>query len=190
MAALRRQRVTDTDAFAEFAHDLRGAMGSLRLVVSSLLDDDDPDHRGALLKLADEEVQRVAVTAGALTALGASAGDRSTPVPVDLDGAVTDAVAACTRYGVRVTVPTTVAGRVLARPAVLAHALPAVFQLASGTLGATDVTVEAVDDGVAVACSCGAMWPQARHLFARLVDAAGGRVVAGDGLRFVLPGVP
>lgn len=182
--------MTEVDAFAEFAHDLRGAMGSLRLVISSLLDEDEVEQRRLLLNLADEEVQRVAATASALPALAIAAADRSTPVSVDLDGAIAAAVAASTRYGVRATPPALVSGSVLSRPAVLALVLPAVIQLAAGATGATSVTAEAVAGGVALTCTCGPLWPQARHLFTRLAEAGGGRAIEADGMSFVLPGAP
>ncbi|HVE93939.1 MAG TPA: hypothetical protein VNB24_03390 [Acidimicrobiales bacterium] len=182
--------MTDVEAFAEFAHDLRGAMGSLRLVMSSLVDEDDAEQRRVFLTMAEDEVQRVAVTATALPALGAAASDQSTPVAVDLSAALADAAAGALRYGVRATVQSGEPTQVLSRPDVLALVLPAVFQLAAGTSGATVVVTETINHSVAITCRTGALWPQARHLFARLVLAANGTAADSDELRFLLPEAP
>src|SRR5688500_278626 len=77
MAALCRRLMTEVDPFVEFAHDLRGDMGSLRRVISSLLDEDAVECRRVLHNLVEEEVQRVAVTASALPALALAASDRA-----------------------------------------------------------------------------------------------------------------
>ncbi|HUQ83175.1 MAG TPA: hypothetical protein VM076_18630 [Gemmatimonadaceae bacterium] len=180
--------MSDPEAFEEFAHDLRGTMGSLRLVMSSLIDEEDAEQRGAFLALAEEEVQRVAVCAGALPALAAV--DRSASAEIDLGPALADAALAALRYGVRATVAPAASARVLSQPVALASVLPALFQLAAGTTGATTVSCEPSPGGVRIECTTATMWPQARHLVARLVAVAGGRLVDIDSVCFVLPVVP
>lgn len=182
--------MNEADAFAEFAHDLRGAMGSLRLVVSSLLDEGDPESRRLLLNLADEELRRVAAAAGALPALAVAATDRSEPVSLELEGALADAVTTAARYGVRATRLGSAPGDVLGRPAVLALVLPALIQLAAAATGETSVRTKTGGDGVAISCTCGTLWPQARHLFTRLAEIGGGRALDTEGMTLLLPVAP
>lgn len=176
------------DVFAEVAHDLRGALGSLRLVMSALVDDDDPVSRRNLLSMADDEAQRIALGLAALPALGLAATDDSDPVSVDLAAALEAAVMATARYGATVSLENTPPSEVSSRPAVLALVLPALLLLASGTNGTTEVSTESGPGWVAISCVCDQLWPQAHHLTARLAHAVGGEASAvGGHLRLVFP---
>ena len=175
------------EVFAEVAHDLRGALGSLRLVMSSLVDDDDPVRQRELLRLADEETRRIALGLAALPALGLAATDDSDPVAVDLVSLLDAAVQDTARYGATVSLARVSPVEVTCRPAVLALVLPALFVLASGMSGATVVSAEAGPGWVCVSCVSEPVWPQARHLVTRLADAvAGEATVDGSRLRLVL----
>lgn len=163
-----------TEVFAEAAHDLRGGLGSLRLVMSSLVEDDDPQSRAGLLRLADDETVRLAAGLPALPALGLAATDQSEPTDVDLPAALAEAAVATARHGGRVEVGDVPSARVIARVQVIALVLPAVFLLACGIEGATVVRVEIMDARVAISCKSAPLWPQARHLVHRLAQAVGG----------------
>lgn len=173
------------EVFAEVAHDLRGALGSLRLVMGSLIDEEDREHRVAMLRLADEETQRIAAGLAALPALGLAATDRSAVSPIDLRGALAEARDAAGRLGATVSLGEVAAVSVVSRPAVLALVLPALLVLASGVEGSTEVSAQEADGRVVINCTVGPLWPQARHLVPRLVEAAGGEattVASGVGL--------
>lgn len=188
MAAVRDVVVNGHEVFVEVAHDLRGALGSLRLVMSSLVDDDDASNRGQMLVLADAETQRIAAGLAALPALGLAATEDTPPVIVDLVGALNAAASEAARYGARVSVRALPAIHVTCRASVLALVLPALFLLAAGTGGDTQVLTEVGAADVVVACSYAEIWPQARHLATRLAQTVGGAAVADAGwLRLTLP---
>ena len=192
MAALRPGTciVNADQVFAEVAHDLRGVLGSMRLVITSAIDEDDPGQRRTLLQLADDEAKRGAAGLAALPALAlAFTGDDADPTAVDLPPALAAAAAAAGRYGATVNIVTSRPAQVTCRPDVLALALPALFLLAAGLDGATDVSAMPTELGrVEIVCRGGALWPQGRKLAGRLVGALDGTIIDTDtGIRFTLP---
>lgn len=179
------------EVFGEAAHDLRGGLGSLRLVMSSLVDDDDPSSRAALLRLADEEAVRLAAGLAALPALGLAATDRSEPTEIDLRDALAEAAVATTRHGGRVDIGDVPPVRVFARLEVTTLVLPALFMLACGTEGSTSVSAQLVLGRVVISCTGATLWPQARHLVPRLAEAAGGKAAEiASGVSFSLTQAP
>lgn len=180
-----------TEVFSEAAHDLRGGLGSLRLVMSSLVDDDDPQSRAGLVRMADDETVRLAAGLLALPALGLAATDQSEPTDVDLSAALTEAALATARHGGRVEVGDVPSVRVIARHEVMALVLPALLLLACGVEGTTLVRVELQDTRVAISCTSAPLWPQARHLVPRLAEAVGGAAaVSSSGVSFSLTRAP
>lgn len=173
--------------FVEVAHDLRGAIGSLRLVISSLIDEEDPAHRAVMLQLADDEALRMAAGLAALPALSLAITDATPAQPVDLRAAMAAAGAVAARYGARVELGDVPAASVAGRPGVIALALPALLLLACGIEGECEVSGEVVAGGVEVTCTGGPLWPQARHLVPHLAQAVGGASDTGAaGVRFTL----
>jgi hypothetical protein len=88
--------MTLDDVVSDAVHELRGTIGSIRLLITSLIDDgDDPEYRMSMLTKADAEVLRLSHAVGALPALIRATTDLTPTEPVDLE-------AACAKAGIRV----------------------------------------------------------------------------------------
>lgn len=175
------------EVFDELAHDLRGALGSLRLVMSSLAVEDDASGRSSMADLADEEVRRMAASLPALPALALAASDHSEPAVIDLEVAMTEAAATAARLGTTVSMGDVPAVQVSARAVVAGRSLAALFVLAAGVDGTVTVSAAVVGETVEVRFDGAPLSPQERRLGAHLVSVVGGWVVdPGRVFRFSL----
>src|SRR4051794_23631307 len=93
------------EAMAAAVHDVRSSIGSIRLALTSVLDDDeDAEFRRSMLSGAEEESRRLNASLTALPALVAAMTDVSEPAPVDLVAALRDAAESAKRREVDVRV--------------------------------------------------------------------------------------
>lgn len=93
------------DAIAAALHDIRSSVGSIRLALTSVLDDEeDAEFRRTMLSSAEEESRRLNAALTALPALVAAATDSSTPVTFDLNGLLRQAADDAGRRQVEVQV--------------------------------------------------------------------------------------
>lgn len=158
--------------FARIAHDIRGSLGSLRMVCNLLRDEPGlGEHRG-LLASAENEIHRLAAGLVALPALAAAAAEADEPTDVDLAPEVRDAVAVAAQHGEPVRADGIPDIRVRARPAALRRGLPALLVLAAAQPEGSDVTV-VVDDDRATLRFRGPLWPQGRYLAGLLATSIG-----------------
>lgn len=172
------------EAFTQVEHDLRGSVGSLRLVLTMLLDDDRLADQRPLLAAADDEVRHVAAELAALPALAVAVSDHGAALEMDLTEALHAAAASARRHEVAVALQDDPPLVVRARPHVIERALPALLVLAAGPSCSTQVHVERGDGGPTLWCSGPPLRPQSRRLAGLLADALGWTVVDGPtGLR-------
>lgn len=164
--------------FARIAHDMRGALGSLRMVCGLL--HEDPalgDHR-ALLTSAEIEIQRLAAGLTALPPLAAAAAGPEEMTEVELLGEIRRAAATSAHHGAPARIGDIAPIEVHARAAALRLGLPALLVLAAAETGGTEITAAVDSDGVTLCCA-GKLWPQGRHL-ARLLAASIGWALEDD----------
>lgn len=137
------------DALREVTHETRGAVGTIRLAMTTLLEDGiDEATRVELVKAADTEAVRLVAELAALPALVAALVDDSAPAPVDLAAALRRINRDLSGLGVAVRVrgrtPLTVLGH---------NSFDAVLTAlvrVSIACGATDVSARAIDEDAEV----------------------------------------
>lgn len=161
---------TDT-LFAQIAHDIRGSVGSLRLVLGAVIDEDDPTSRAALIHAADDEARRLAAGLAALPALETALTDRTEPVALDLGDALRTAATVVSNYQASVDLHLSDPVVVRSRPAVLARTLPALLLLPCALSGATEVRVVVLGDRASITCSGTTLWTEGRRLAVALAGA-------------------
>jgi hypothetical protein len=130
IAAAAVRRPSPVNAMADVAHDARGAVGTIRLAVTALLDiGDDAAVRDELLGSVAEEASRLALELAALAPLVGALTDRAKPAPVDI-------VEVLRRAGADVAGEPVLL--VLARPTSLDAALAALLALVGATTAEID----------------------------------------------------
>ena len=179
------------ETMAAAVHDVRGSVGSIRLALTSVLDDiDDGDveFRRSMLSGAEAECRRLNASLTALPAIVAAGVDSSAPAAVDLRPSLE---AACEEAGRRqVNVKLGVAGRVAAsvRAESLAPAIAALCIVVGD--GDADVVVSASEDAgrarLTVARADGGQVRWDRAVIRGLADSIGADLVGGsDGVELL-----
>lgn len=160
------------ESLREFVHDARGSLGSIRLSIDSLLEDDgDLDFRRLMLRAVDTETRRLAACLDALPATLIE--PSAVPEEIDLVVASSHAARRASETGlsVRLSAPANFVVSTPLEPADVGEGLLATLRLAAGAKAALDVEVGR--DGNEVVISGGERWPMAAHLLHRLSTALG-----------------
>jgi len=179
---------TPAEAMAAAVHDVRSSVGSIRLAVTSVLEDDeDADFRRTMLSGAEAETRRLNGALAALPALVAAMTDVSESAPVDLVAALRDAADSAKRREVDVSVEPSAPVHVRARAASLTEVLAAVCVLVADAGG--DVVADAAGTRARIQRADGGAIRWDRALVHHLVGSVGAEV-AGDssGVELAFPG--
>lgn len=171
MTAPIATRAAAAEVIADITHDARGAVGTIRLAVTTLLEtDNDAALREQLLRAVDEEAGRLVAELSAAPALVAASLDTSLATPVDLIAAL-DAAATALRTA-DVIVRVTAAGPLLvrAREDTLVEVLTALLRVAASR-GADEVIAGTADGTVEVRFSGATLGGRlVHHLIAAITD--------------------
>jgi hypothetical protein len=165
------------DALREVTHETRGSVGTIRLAMTTLLEDGiDEATRVELVKAADTEAVRLVAELAAVPALVAALVDHSPPEPVDLTAALRRANREVSGLGVSVRARGRTPLVVLGHPDSLDAVLTGLIRV-SVACGATEISARAVDDAAEVLFAGAApRGPLVRHLATALnaspVDSA------------------
>lgn len=136
------------DAVSDISHDALGALGTIRLAVTTLLEHGaDADLRMQLLTAADAEAVRVVADLSAVSAVVAVCSDDSAVAPVDLAGALHAARQEVLGFGVDVHVKAEPPLLTLARPNSVAAALAALLRYGAARGGSE---IEAAADATRI----------------------------------------
>lgn len=162
--------MTVIDAVDAITHEARGALGTIRLVVTTLLDNppDDADTRNRLLRAADSEALMLVADLAALSSLVTALTVQGPPREIDITDALRDAARDLAATGVAVEVDAPAPLRINGTEA-FTPAFAALLRYGAAR-GATIVRAEAVDDSVVRVSFPGAGWrgPLVQHAVAVL----------------------
>jgi len=182
-----------TEAVAAAVHDVRGSVGSIRLALTSVLEEiDDPDveFRRSMLAGAEAECRRLNASLTALPALVAAGVDSSQPAAADLVACLEAAREDAARRQVDVVVDASGPVQASVRSASITEALAALCVVVADGDGA--VVVGAREEGghavVTVARADGSAVRWDRAVIRGLAESLGAEVAGGaNGFGVIFP---